>query len=320
MNKLFSRGVICAIFAALLFGLGGFLLGKNFTPAASPSSIPGDGLAEEANGQNLHISVTVDNAAGLTAVPVAGSEGNWDKITYLGISQAEISVDGASLKLEDAIREGRISVDQIVAQAKLDANAGFCEEISESKNGLTRFTYRYPEYDLLYIYDVYELPDGEQKLISEFGLCESKRTPSFLYMNDETGKPIDYEDWGLDFEITEVSSTGITLKCGQSGGQQIGDLKVRFYDLYQKNTETNAEEFMEPLVDEFQGESDLDIQINREGVTEMSIDFTHLHGELPAGDYVIYLTIEDEYNENETHPLMKNFRDTQLYGIAFTID
>ncbi len=319
VGKLLSKGAVWTILtAALLFGLGGFFLGKNHTPVESPGSVTEDALSEKADGQKLHISVTVDKAAGLTAVPVA--EGDWDKITYLGISEATIAVDGANLKLDNAIREGRISVDQIVSRAKLDAKAGFCAELSESKNGLTRFTYRYPEYDLLYIYDVYETPDGEQNLISEFGICEPERTPSFLYMNDETGKPIDYEDWGLDFEISEIRSDGITLNCAHYGGQQLGDLYVRFYNLYKKDAETHAEEFMEPLIDEFRGESNLDILINREGETEIPVDFTHLHGELPAGDYVIYLMIDDVYNKEEVHPLMRNYYDNQFFGLPFTID
>lgn len=322
--KLFSfqntvkRILIIAIIVSTS-SLIGFSLGKRSGSVALTHSVTDDPVTAESTLPNLQLHVTADKNAGLTTIPAEQLGGNNCQISYLGISNVTIDLKGKAWNLEDAIREGYTSIDQMISCARLDASVGFCKEIPKSKNGLTKFTYRYPEFDLLYINDLYETPDGEQHLISEFGICESGRTLSFLYMNDETGKPIDYEDWGLNFAVSEVHPTGITIKCTQSGGQQVGNLMVRNYILYKKNRDTDAEEFMEPLVDEFQGESNLNIAVKRESTTEISIDFSHLYGELSAGSYVLYLVVDDQYNRDELHPFMRKFHDEQLCGVAFAI-
>ena len=269
---------------------------------------------------NLCINVAIDSNEGLSEISLTELGENYDKITYLGISGAMIDIDGTILNLEDAILDEYISIDEIISCARLDAQSGFCEEIAESENGLTKFTYRYPDFDLMCIYDLYETPDGEQHLISEFGICEPKRTPSFLYMDDATGKPIDYEDWGLNFSVVETRPNSITMECIQSGGQQMGELLLRSYILYKKNPDGESEDYIEPLIDEFMGESDPNITIRKESTTEISIDFSHLYGELPTGNYVIYLIINDQYSDDALHPLMRNYYDEQFFGVTFSIE
>jgi len=46
---------------------------------------------------------------------------------------------GSSIKLEDAIRAGDISLAEIFAYARTDAENGFCEVSIRSKNGLSSF-------------------------------------------------------------------------------------------------------------------------------------------------------------------------------------
>lgn len=323
MNKFKSFFLIVII--AFIFGLGGFFLGKNSRTSAPETDVTEEtpsteesSTAAESPTWNLLLHATVDKEYGMTSIPVEQPGWNHSKITYLGVSNVTIDIDGMPVKLEDAIGEGYVSFDQILSYARLDASMGFCKEISESENGLAKFTYRYPEFDLMYIYDIFEAPSGKQHLISEFGICASGRSPSFLYMDDETGKPIDYENWGLTFEVSEKSPTNIQIKCTQSGGQQVGNLIVNYYNLYKKNAD--AEEFMNPLVDDSQGLSHLGNAINMENTTDIFIDFSHLYGELSAGGYVLYLAIEDQYSKEDLHPLMRNFHDEQFFGIGFTIE
>lgn len=293
--------------------LGSISFGKNICLNESPIT------ADVSRKQSLQLDI-VTNGTGMTAVPLSQIGGNFDKLTYLGISSATININGTWLKVEDAILGGYISVDEIISYARFDARNGFCEEIAESENGLTKFTYRYSDFDLMYIYDLYETPDGEQHLISEIAICELERSPSFLYMDDETGKPIDYENWGLLFDVMEVYPDRIIVKCTQSGGQQIGDLIVRSFVLYEKNPDGETEEYIEPLVDEFLGESDPNIVVCKEGTTELSISFLHQYGELSAGEYVLYFIVKDEYSEDMQHSLMRNYYDEQFFAVPFTID
>jgi len=270
--------------------------------------------------QNLCLYVTVEKKTGITTISADQLGDRYDgKITYLGLSDIAIDIDGTVWDLEDAIRSGKTSVDEMIALARLDAINGVCTESARSTNGLTQLTYRYPEFYLLYIYDIYETPSQGQHLISKFAICAPSETLSFVYRDDETGKPIDYEDWGLNFEVAAAHDAGITLKCTQHGGQQIGELFVEAYDLYKRNTELGTEEYIEPLTDAVSGERSPNCHIPREDTTEILLDFSQSYGNFSDGTYVAYLTIEDQYDKDEVPPLMRNYYDRQRFDISFTI-
>lgn len=270
--------------------------------------------------QKLCMNVIIDNKAGLTTISAEQSGKNHaDNITYLGISDVSIDIDGKTWELEDAIHAGTISVDEMIFYVRSDAKNGFCEETAKSNNGLARFTYRYPEFDIIYIYDIYETPDQKQHIISEFAICAPDRSPSFLYVDEESGKPIDYEDWGLIFEVVQMNGSEITLKCTQQGGQQIGKLIVEYYDLYKINTEDKTETHIEPLIDDFSGEFNTNSHVVMEGTTDIVLDLSEKYGKLSDGDYIIYFTVKDQYNEGDTHSLMRNYYDRQRFGVPFAI-
>lgn len=307
--------------AILIFGvIGGFTLGNGGRILDDSASQAISHTETAPAGPHLVVHADVDKKAGFTTISSEKlGENSNIRISYLGLRDVIIDFDSNTMRLEDAIRNRHISIEEINAYARLDARNNFCEEVQQSTNGLAKLTYRYPEFDLWTIYDIYETPDGNQHLISEYCFCAPGRTPSFLYMDDETGKRIDYEDWGITFEVSEACSTAITLKCNQSGGQQIGALIAEDYYLYKSNAGKDTEEYIEPLMDDYGVESDFYIPISSESSTEFTIDFSSLYGELPAGNYVIYLSITDQYDKENVHPLMRNFYDDQLFDIAFTI-
>lgn len=277
----------------------------------------------ESSSQNLYIDVTIDKKAGTTIIPLDQPSEGCTEIVYRGLSDVTISIDGTSLKLEDAIREKYISIDQIISAARMDATTGFCKEIAKSQNSLTKFVYQYPDFDLIYIHDIYETPTG-QHLISEFsvyatGIYQFSSTNQNTYRNESTGKPIDYEYWGLNFTVTEVDSDNITLQCTQARGQQIGKLCAEFYCVAERHIgdsdsiiETRLETSFAELVPNF--------YINMEDTTEITIDFASVYGGLPTGDYALYFLIRDEYNKDTVHPLMRNYYDQQLFDVPFTIE
>lgn len=277
----------------------------------------------ESSSQNLYIDVTIDKKAGTTIIPLDQPSEGCTEIVYRGLSDVTISIDGTSLKLEDAIREKYISIDQIISAARMDATTGFCKEIAKSQNSLTKFVYQYPDFDLIYIHDIYETPTG-QHLISEFsvyasGIYQFSSTNQNTYRNESTGKPIDYEYWGLNFTVTEADSSGITIECTQSKGQQIGDLVTDFFSVVQRSIDDSGK-ITETRVKNGSAETVPSFLINMDDTTEISIDFSSMYGELPAGDYAVYFLIRDEYNKDTVHPLMRNYYDQQLFDVPFTIE
>ena len=319
MKKTVLQSTIKRTLLIVLFGVV-FLLSGCATANAANESAP---ASAETSAQNLCIEVTIGNVSDYTAIPLELPGENCTEIVYQGITDAAISIDGISRKLEDAIAENHISISQIIAAARMDAANGFCKEIAKSHNSLTKFVYQYPEYDLVYIHDVYETPIS-QHLISEFSVC-ARGVQHFpadyrnTYWNEKSGKPIDYEHWGLSFSVTEANSTGITIACVQSKGQQIGNLVADFFSVAKRDVDDSGNSF-DISIEKISSETTPSLFINMNDSTEISIDLSSMYGELPSGNYALYFLIRDDYSEDMVHPLMRNYYDQQFFGIPFTIE
>lgn len=61
------------------------------------------------------------------------------------------------------------------------------------------------------------------------------------------------------------------------------------------NTEDGQEEYVDRLTDDFFGESNINCIVDMGGTTDIFIDFLQQYGEIPSGDYYVYLTVKDEY-------------------------
>lgn len=242
---------------------------------------------------------------------------NYDgDINYSGLSEVNIRLGDKNLPLADAIKNGEVTVEELTAWARIDARYNLCTETFESKNGLSQFYYAYPDFELALTYDVYETPDGESHLIKRFSVCSpgTEHEPLRFMPPEEdrhTTDPIDKEDWGLSFTMKEATPTGVKIQCTQKEGQQLGTLKVWAATVYNK-TGTIAQSITAP------GEN-LDIQLNMNGDTELTMDWTKNIVELPQGDYAIRLYIEDVYEETAVNPLTRNFYDKQTYDVDFTV-
>lgn len=302
MRKVFAMMLLCA---ALMGGL--------FPGARAEGS--------EADQRHLRISATVNADAGFTNIPL--EQGNYKELSLLNLENVTIDLDGAALTLEDALREGRVTPEQLVAWARLDASEGLCNEVAKSKNSLTEFTYRYPKfgYTLRSIYDLFQAPNGRQYLIADVTIYAASMEPRYsLPVDEQTGCTIDFEDWGLDFEISEVDCTGLTIACTQSGGQQLGTLEVQTQWLERKNPDTLAWENVEEAQTGTAWAPPANGPLTMGGTSSLFFDFAEPFGSLPAGDYRLTVEIADHYNEAEVHPLMRNYRDVQWYTIEFTIE
>lgn len=268
--------------------------------------------------RHLQISITEDENAGLTTVPAAQLDGAYPgDITYCDVTNVCILVAGEEKPLEDAIREGDISTYEMVADAQLDAQAGICRELAYTKNGLTYFTYRYPEYDLMTAHDIYETPDGKKHLIRFFGVLKTGSKLTIEHPDEASpyGYMIDREDWGIALQVKSVTPTGIVLDCKQSGGQQLGELAIMDYVIYRTAEDTprtplERSDFVweEPVATVLQNQE-----------SEISLDWTALYGELPSGTYAIRILIHDFFPRSAVNSMMKDFTDEQPYQINFTL-
>lgn len=264
--------------------------------------------------QRLRITAEVQSEAGevLTSDVLGGnfSQG----LRCYDVADVRIDLNGEPIALEEALRDGSISEEEISCRAREDARNGFCEETWESSHGLTHFTYRYPDIQIRLIHDVYETPDGKQHLISHMCVYPVDRELGAYtdFYDDETGLRLDREDWGISLEIKEVSGAGLSVICVQSGGQQLGQLTFINFAL------TKDGQFVDRL-DDSDHLPELSQPIAMEGNTDFSISFSQVYGQLPKGDYALVLYIRDEYDASRVHPLTENFTDIQLYEIPFSV-
>lgn len=316
----------CVLIGVLLICV--FFLGKSQGSSENTTTAIEVTIPEENAEQSLRISASIDKNEGFNVISL--EQGNYKEMSYLNLKNVTIDIDGTIMNLEDAVLKGYTSVDELIANARKDAANGHCGESSKSKNGLTEFKYHYPEFTIRYIYDLYETPDGRQHLIADFLIYGVGSDPQFIHAADEqSGRPIDYEDWGVEFEIKDLDSSSITIQCSQSGGQQIGKLNVGGIALYRKNPNTDELEYMELLREEgnnavFAGgknwEPNPDDFLIMGGTRELSFNLQQLYDVLPSGEYELGLHIVDCYNQEDVPALMRNYYDTQWYAINFTID
>ena len=97
------------------------------------------------------------------------------------------------------------------------------------------------------------------------------------------------------------------------GGQQIGQLEATGYCLASNGL------FL-LLNDGFEFSPPMDnVVLKEDDVTEFTLDWAEPYGQLSSGEYRIMLYVHDVYDESQKHPLMRNFYDTQIYNLDFTV-
>lgn len=261
--------------------------------------------------QSLRMEAEAEDGAEHTAIFPAGSGSDCrTELHYVDVCDVRVEVDGTVYYLEDAMREERISLEQIYAYSRIDARFGSCETFTKVRNGLTFLVFRYPEYELRFTYDYDSLPDGEHRLVNELYISKNR------YDVNSGDNRVVQEDWGVTFEVREVNSSSITLRCTQSGGQQLGELVVDLFFI-----DSVREEASLPRLD---GDTDIDAYqprtiISRDAVSEITLDWTEIYGELSPGDYLMSLRVKDAYDPADTHPVMSKFESRQSYTIAFAV-
>lgn len=100
-----------------------------------------------------------------------GEDNTYD-VTYYNIEEVNITVSGRTMPLSDALRQGVVSVDALLAQAREDSQGDepLCREIQRTMYGVTTFVYRYSNYELYFTRDGYQNADGEIHLLESFAV------------------------------------------------------------------------------------------------------------------------------------------------------
>lgn len=253
----------------------------------------------------------VKTAQGYLTIQAPQLDKQYDgNITYDGVSDVCIVINEEAIPLEQAVKEGTCSIEQVIAYAQEDARNGICTEGQCTYNGLTKFTYTYPEYMLITIHDVYETPDGSCYTLNDFTVTVPKEiTPSPIgYSNMTTGEYLDLEDWGVQFTPIEVTDKGIVLATNQQGGQNFGNLILTDFYLVSEPEKQFLEE------SQVYGLS-IPIKMNDSG--ELQLEWNN---SMPTGDYMLVVRLEEQYNKSDMPSLMRNYHDTQQYLIPIAID
>lgn len=226
-------------------------------------------------------------------------------LKYYGVTNVKVRIGDTLSPIEDAISDGKITFNDIHYIAQKDAETGICSEEYESKLGLSRFHYDYSSYKLVITNDIYETPDGKQHQIREIIITYKGCNPISMYPE------LDQEDWGIEFEVTNATPNGIVISYTQSGGQLIGQLRTGNYDL----SRTDVMKVVLPL--DYTLPEPIMIQHNTE--SSISLDFEQRFGILESGNYLLYLYLHDQYDEEQVPPLVRNYHDIQCYTVEFSI-
>lgn len=240
--------------------------------------------------------------------------GNFDGNLYYRGLEISIALDGRELPLEEAIREGSYTVEQLVADAQVDARKQICTEETRTINGLTQFHYTYRDvFNIDVINDIYQTPDGQEHLYRKVTI--NKNGPAYnpdrdfasvIVSEEDPTLHIDREDWGLTLEAEDITGSGMVLKTTQSGGQQAGTLELFDCWIFGNDTVVSWSNSSFPVSP---------ISMDGSGRIQLSWADTVL----TPGRYLIRLWIRDNYDPETIHPLIQKFHDWQAYQFYFTV-
>lgn len=326
---------ICILLAILILViLFAGCAGNDASPVTAETEITEAGAPSPAFPEDQRLRLTVGYAKESGCIrPDPDSPGELyygaDSINYQNLTDIRIEIDGETMLLQEAMEQDLVTTDELEAWARVDAKRGYCNMAYGSTNGFAQYAYKYHDFVLQSRYDIYEAPNGmlyhDQILtlsnpanyisVTEKNISRPHPRPEAVSENNPWGL-LDVEDWGVKFEVLSASPTQLTLRCTQSGGQHVGQLKMEngyaVSQLDNRGAYTDVsyehESFRLPAID---------VTIENEGVTEFTIVWPESWGELPIGEYEFTFQLKDTYEEMP--PLMRNYEDFQTYTVAFTV-
>lgn len=121
---------------------------------------------------------------------------------------------------------------------------------------------------------------------------------------------IGYPDWGLTLSAKDVTPSGLTLVCTQSGGEPSGDIMTG-EDYYLTVWKKGHWRMVMPVIENY-GWNSLAHWITKDDDTEFKIDWKWLYGELEPGTYRLVKEFMD-FRKTADY-------DEAIYWVEFVIE
>lgn len=305
----------CTVIASLLCVISialGFFLGSRRSTASL--SLVNSTIQKAASANQLSSYAPTEFPGSRTAA-----------VYLYGIDDVELQIGSGRFSFPSALSSGKLSSEDVVHQAFLDAAQGLCNRTEISRFGLSRYRFHYPNFDLCITRDVFESAAGGRYPIFSIafylpGEGVSSELEQYLYAEDGTMVDTRAEDWGLQFSVGKAGADHILLNATQENGQQLGTLTIQRYSIYNTAEGQRTERNLVCTIDE-EEKLRQEYPIPSGAQTDITLDWEKLYGSLPSGDYELHLMIEDVYNKTQPRsPLQQNYTDIQRYVVPFHVE
>ena len=229
---------------------------------------------------------------------------------YQYVGNVQIQVGRESLPLEKAIRDGKVTIQQMYAQACKDGEEQICTLTRLSQNGVTNNLFRYPDFQINIVDDLLEY-DGRDIPVAYLAVSSADQTPNTIDGWDSQRKsPRVKEDWGLSFEAT-FSDSSLSVTVHQSGGMQQGTLTVENAAIIDQYPFALSDQDGNVRLTQLEG-----APLTMGGESSMEINLADFLGQEPEkGTYALRICIEDHALSGQT----PKHQSSQYYSIPFTV-
>ena len=229
-------------------------------------------------------------------------------------SQTNGNLDGenmnSTLNDVDSMSDKQASIQFDEGQKKQFARIGtFVNPVADGSEAAMSAIYSTADTDDIIVFNGKEYRKSElcNSTLSWLELSEEKRMLSSYFPPEFVENE---EKWGVTLEVENVTPSGATLKCIQSGGEATGELETGSWFIIEKwSKETGWQEapcFCEP------GWTEEAWLIIKDDISDWEVDWEWLYGELPAGKYRIGKEIMDFRRTGDY--------DKQMYYAEFIIE
>lgn len=170
--------------------------------------------------------------------------------------------------------------------------------------------------------------DNQSNFGSGFGYQYGTQGTIEIFMNDqwrifateEARKELQFPEtalneaqWGITLSVKNVTSTGLTILCTQSGGEAMGELQTGSWYILERLTEAGWTE-VEWAPQEYDVAWTAEAWIiPKDGSVEWEVDWEWLYGELSPGTYRIGKSVDDfrETGDYDTQNFYAEFEITE---------
>lgn len=309
---------LCVLLLGAAAAAGCFCLGRFTAPAPESPPEPTLPVLEAAPGitvdSDRYLQLDADqnpNAQFSRYYPPDADRSHSLHLYCLDMENVRIALDSQSCFLEDALEAELVTAEDLYSWAQLDTFLGICTQYTGIRQGASYCVFRYPEYDLRFTSGVKSDSAEGWEVVETLYVCANPYAPEVPASSAQ-------EDWGLTFALQSADSTGVTLLCTQSGGQQLDTLIVDWYYIY-------LPDFSDSIPRQDGGQDTTAFQPNpviaRDAETQIALDWSAIYGSIPPGEYVLSLKVSDVYDlDNRQDADATAFDARQTYYIPFTIE